>query len=193
MSNSSRPYELQHARLPCPSLSPGICSTHAHWISDAIQPSHPLSPPSSFALKLSQHLGLPMSWLFASKVRVQSFGALASASVPPINIQAWLPSGLTGFISLLNWRSMMRPNILLLLFRCSVVSSSFATPWTVAHKAPLSMGFPRQEYWSGWPVPSAEDLPDPGAEPASPVLPGRFFTPESPGDVFNAEFQDPLW
>ena len=46
----------------------------------------------------------------------------------------------------------------------------FATPWTVAHQAPLSMGFSRQEYWSGLPFPSPGDLPDPGIEPRSPVL-----------------------
>ena len=46
----------------------------------------------------------------------------------------------------------------------------FATPRTVAHQAPLSVGFSRQEYWSGLPVPSPEDLPDPGIEPRSPVL-----------------------
>ena len=42
------------------------------------------------------------------------------------------------------------------------MSSSFATPWTVARQAPLSMGFPRQEYWSGLPFPSLGDLPNPG-------------------------------
>ena len=46
----------------------------------------------------------------------------------------------------------------------------FATPWTVAHNAPLSMGFSRQEYWSGVPFPSPEDLPGPGIEPRSPAL-----------------------
>ena len=48
---------------------------------------------------------------------------------------------------------------------CACVLSGvwlFATPWTVAHWAPLSMGFPRREYWSGLPFPSPEDLPDPG-------------------------------
>ena len=50
----------------------------------------------------------------------------------------------------------------------SVVSNS-ATPWTAAHQAPLSVGFSRQEYWSGLPVPTPEDLPDPGMEPASPA------------------------
>ena len=46
----------------------------------------------------------------------------------------------------------------------------FATPWTVAHQAPPSMGFSRQEYWSGLPFPSPGDLPDPGIEPRSPAL-----------------------
>ena len=45
-----------------------------------------------------------------------------------------------------------------------------------ACQAPLSMGFSRQEYWSGLPCPSPEDLPDPGIEPGSPTLAGRFFT-----------------
>ena len=52
----------------------------------------------------------------------------------------------------------------------SVVSESFVTPWTGAHQAPLSTGFPRQEYWSGLPFPSPEDLPDPGIEPMSSAL-----------------------
>ena len=46
----------------------------------------------------------------------------------------------------------------------------FATPETVAHQGPLSMGFPRQEYWSGLPLPSPGNLPDPGIEPGSPAL-----------------------
>ena len=61
---------------------------------------------------------------------------------------------------------------------------TLVTPWTVAHQALLSMGFPRQEYWSGLPFPSPGDLPDPGIRPASPESPciaGRFFTTEPPG------------
>ena len=52
------------------------------------------------------------------------------------------------------------------------------TPWTVACQIPLSMGFRRQKYWSGLPVPTPRDLPNPGIEPASlasPTLAGRFF------------------
>ena len=54
-----------------------------------------------------------------------------------------------------------------------------ATPWTAAHQAPLSLGFFRQEHWSGLPCPPPGDLPNPGTEPASPVIPtlaGSFFT-----------------
>ena len=48
--------------------------------------------------------------------------------------------------------------------------STLATPWTVAHQAPLSMGFPRQEYWNGLPFLSPANLPNPGIEPESPTL-----------------------
>ena len=55
----------------------------------------------------------------------------------------------------------------------------FATPWTVAQKAPLSMGFSRQEYWSGFPFPTPEDLPNPGIEPVSPVSPALHWQADS--------------
>jgi len=57
----------------------------------------------------------------------------------------------------------------------------FATQWTVAHQALLSMGFPRQEYWSGLPFPSPGDLPDPEIKPGSQALSGGFFITEPPG------------
>ena len=53
-------------------------------------------------------------------------------------------------------------------FSHSVVSDPFVTPWTAAHQAPLSLGFSRQESWSGLPFPSPEDLPNLGIEPRSP-------------------------
>ena len=56
----------------------------------------------------------------------------------------------------------------------------FDTPWTVAHLASLSMGFPRQQYWSRLPFPPPGVLPNPGIEPVSPALVGRFFTTEIP-------------
>ena len=55
------------------------------------------------------------------------------------------------------------------------------TSWTVTHQAPLSMRFPRQEYWSRLPFPSPGDLLHPGIEPTFPVLAGRFLPNEPPG------------
>ena len=57
----------------------------------------------------------------------------------------------------------------------------FATPWTGAHQAPPSMGFSRQEYWSGLPFPSSGDLPNPGIKPRSPALQADALTSEPPG------------
>ena len=64
----------------------------------------------------------------------------------------------------------------------------FATPWTVAYQAPLSMGFSRQEYWSGVPLPSPGDLPNPGTEPGSPALQTDALPSEPPGKpiIFRA-------
>ena len=62
----------------------------------------------------------------------------------------------------------------------SVVSHS-VSPWTIAHRAPPSMEFSRQEYWSGLPFPSPGGLPDPGIEPRSPALQANTLPSEPPG------------
>ena len=70
------------------------------------------------------------------------------------------------------------------LFSCVQL---FVTPWMVASKAPLSIEFSRQEYWSGLPFPTPGDLPDPGIELmslASSAMAGRFFTTVPPGNPF---------
>ena len=79
-----------------------LSQTHVHWVSDAIQPSHPLLFPSP-AFNFFQHHRL-YQWVKSSG---QSIGVSASASVLPMNVQDWFPLGLTGFISLLSnglWR-----------------------------------------------------------------------------------------
>ena len=73
------------------------------------------------------------------------------------------------------------------LFSCIQL---FATPWNVAHQAPLCMELPRQEYWSGLPCPPPGDLLHPEIKPGSPALAGKFFMAEPPGkpsldSVFN--------
>ena len=109
------PHGLQHTRLPCPSLSPGVCSNScplSQWCHPTISSSATFfsSCPQSFpagSFPMSQGLfrwgssqsgSFPMSQLFTSGG--QSIGAWSAASVLPMNIQDWFPSGLTGWISL---------------------------------------------------------------------------------------------
>ena len=76
---------------------------------------------------------------------------------------------------------------------CPVMSDS-ATLWTIAHQAPLSMGFSRQEYWSWLPFPPPGGLPNPGVKPtslASPALAGRFFN--LPGSIPGSERSPGEW
>ena len=77
---------------------PELAQTHVHWVSDAIQPSHPLSSPSPPTLNLPASGSFLVSQLFASGG--QSIAASALASGLLMNIQDWFPSGLTGLISL---------------------------------------------------------------------------------------------
>ena len=67
----------------------------------------------------------------------------------------------------------------------------FVTPWTVAYQAPPSMGFSRQECWSGLPFPSPGDLPDPGIEPGSPALRADALPSEPPGKSLEDSMEIP--
>ena len=82
--------------LPIYHQLPEIIQTHAHWVSEAIQPSHPLSSPSPPALSLSQHQGL-FQWVSSSH---QVAKVSAATSVLPVNIQDWSPLRWTSWISL---------------------------------------------------------------------------------------------
>ena len=158
MSDSLQPHGLQDARLLSPSPFPRACSNSrpsSQWCHPTI--SHTVAP-------FSYHQSFPaselsgMSRLFASGG--QSIEALALATILPNKIQCWFPLGLIGLISFLS--------------KVKVKSFShvwlFATLWTVAHWAPPSMGFSRQEYWSVLPFPFPGALPHPGIEPWSPEL-----------------------
>ena len=95
------PMDYSTPGFPILHYLPEFAQTHVDWVSDAIHPSHPFSPPFPPSLSLSQHQGLfQWSWLFASGG--QSMGASTSASVLPMNSQGWFPLGLTGLISLLS-------------------------------------------------------------------------------------------
>ena len=92
-------YGLQQVRLPCPSLSPGVCSNScplSQWCHPTISSS--VIPVSLYLQSFPASGSFPMSQFFASAG--QSIGALALASVFPMNIQDWFPLGLTGLISL---------------------------------------------------------------------------------------------
>ena len=80
---------------------PESTQTHVHWVSDAVQPSHPLSPSSPLALNLSHHQGL-FKWVSSSPEVAKVIGALASAPVLPVNNHGRYPLGLTGLNSLLS-------------------------------------------------------------------------------------------
>ena len=75
---------------------------------------------------------------------------------------------------------------------------TLANPWTAACQAPLSVGFPKQKYWSGLPFPSPGDLPNPGIKPTFLALAGRFFTTEPPQKhllqlgLVNSELLNPI-
>ena len=72
-----------------------------------------------------------------------------------------------------------------MLFSCSAMSYSLATPWTVAHQAPLSMGSSRLEYWSGLPFPSPGDSSCFRDQTCTSYIAGGFFTTEPPGKPSN--------
>ena len=166
------PCGLQQSRLPVLHSLPGFAQTHVHWVSDAIQLSHPLSPPSPPALNLSQHhclfqwvgslhqmakvLELQFQHMFPTAAAAKSLqscptrcdpidGSPPGSPVPGILQARTLEWVAISFSNAWKWKvnakSLSRVGLL-------------ATPWTAAHQAPPSMGFSRQEYWSGLPLPS---------------------------------------
>ena len=95
------PYELKHARPPCPSPTPGFTQTHVHWVGDAIQPSHPVlspSPPFPTLLSLSQHQGLIHE--SALRTRWRNYWSFNFIISPSNEHSGLFPLGWTRWISL---------------------------------------------------------------------------------------------
>ena len=90
------PMDCSTPGFPVRHQLPELTQTHVHWVSDAIQPFHPLLSASP-AFNLSQRQGL-FHWVSSSPSGGQSIGVSASALVLPMNIQDWFPLGLTGLI-----------------------------------------------------------------------------------------------
>ena len=136
---------------------PEFAQTHVHWVGDAIQPSQPLSSPSP-AFNLSQYQGL-FQWVLciaAAAAAAKSLqlcptlcdptdGSPPGSPVPGILQARTLEWVAISFSYAWEWKVKVKsPSCVQLL----------ATPWTAAYQAPLSMGFSRQEYWSGLPLSS---------------------------------------
>jgi len=133
VSNSLWPHELQHTRIPCPSLSHRVCSNScplSQWCHPIILFS--AIPFSSYLQSFSASVSFPMSQLFASGG--QSIGTSASASVLPMNIQGWFPLGLTGLISLQSkWLSRVFSSITVESISSSELSLLYSPPLTSLH------------------------------------------------------------
>ena len=151
MSDSLGPHRQHHARLLCPSLSPGVCSNYGHWVNDAIQPSHPLWP----AKKKNEYLplscsGLSAFCLFSTALTkifclcCQNLGSLCTDDKQKIWRQLWRREEWLYFFgrqrgSTLRTVLLSLENSIVYSVCCSVVSDS-ATPWIMTCQDPLSMG-----------------------------------------------------
>ena len=129
MTDSLWPHGLQHNRLTVFHYLPESAQTHVHWVSGAIQPTHPLFFPSFSCPQFFPASGsFPMSWLFT--LGAQSTGASTSAPIRPVNIQHWFALRLTGLISL-------QPKGLSRVFSTRVQRHLFFGPQTVLWFNPL--------------------------------------------------------
>ena len=173
-------------------LSSKLCSPWHNWLTSllmCLKGRHRGTVPTSNLVLKTFHLIswelLPNVWTDISLWAELRAGEVAARAVggwgrkPPIHVPPAVslraPQKSSNLVSVL---------FLLFLFSPSVVSNS-ATPWTVAHQAPLSRELPRQECWSGLPFPS------PGIEPASlesPTLTGGFFSIEPPGKPWLLDY-----
>ena len=155
---------MQVLRIPAlrsPALRP-------RWLIAAVLPCWVLTC-LVHVLKLCLKLGA-----FQSELQIQTWLSATLAIWVPEMIW-FLRSGRSLSLNLLTWPFFQTENPSMNEVKWSEVKllrpvRLFATPWTVAYWAPLSMGFSRQEYWSGLPFLSPEDLPDPGIEPGSAAL-----------------------
>ena len=190
LSDSLRPHGLQHASLSCPSPSPRAYSNScpsSQWCHPTI--SFSVIPFSSCPQSFPASRSFLMSQLFTSGGHYWCF----NFSIRPSSEHSGLISVTVSHWIILTHRIMEtdsagrvakeqlpRKHYMYVCYSLSRVGL-FVTLRTVAHQAPLSMGFSRQEYWSGLPFPSPGDLLDPGIEPRSPSLQTDSLPPEPAG------------
>ena len=192
VSDSLWDHGLQHARLPVLHHLLELAQTHLHWVSDAIQSPHPLSLPSPAAFNLSQLrvfsnesalcVRWPTYWSFSISPSNEYSGLIffrkwfdwfdllafqgTLKNIPQNhNLKTSVLQRSVFFMGQLSHPYMATRWY---IAHAQLLSHVWllVTPWTVAHQVPLSMGFSRQEYWSGLPFPPPGYLPKPGIEPA---------------------------
>ena len=145
--------------LPDPGIEPSSLALAGEFFTTEL----PVMPFTSYILET---LAEKLFWFFTSYLLLVHSGPSVTVLSPNVAVPRKVLFFLACFLGMLS--------------RFSRVPF-FVTPWTAAHQAPLSMGFPRQEYWSGLQFPFGGDLPDPGIEPSSPAMEGGFFPTEPPG------------
>ena len=219
VSDSFATHGLQHARPPCPSPAPGVYPNScplSRWCHPTISSSMFPSPPS---FSLPQHQGLfkwvssshQVAKVLEFQLQHQSFQWTLRTDLlqdglvgSPCSTRDSQESSLTPQFKSINslalsflhhptltsihdhWKNHLMSWMKWNLLSCVQL---FVTPWTVAYQAPPSMGFSRQEYWSGLLFPSPGDLPNSGIEPRSPALQAHTLISEPPGKYYPLKFE----
>ena len=160
VSDSLWPHESQHARLPCPSPSPRVHSDSRPLVGDAIQPSHPLLspfPPAPNPSLVNNCMNVSNS--FAAATAAKSHQSCPTLCDPRDGSPSGSPVPGTLQARTLEWVSISLSNAWKWKVKVESLSRVWllAPPWTAAYQAPWSMGFSRQEYWSGLPLPSSDN------------------------------------
>ena len=191
MSDTLRPHGLQPARLPCPSQCPGICWNTCPLSRSCHSTLSSSSPPAFYLFKhqgLFQRVGSSHQVARVLELQHQSFQWILRLisfridwfdSLKPKGLSSPATQGISSSVHCF----LYGPTLTSVLSHFSRVQL-FATLWTTARQAPPSMGFSRQEYWTGLPCPPPGDLPNPGIEPVtlkSPALVGGVLPPALPG------------
>ena len=188
------PMDCRKPGFPVLHCLPEFAQTHVHLVRNAIQPLHPLSnSPLCSVLRLPFQQRCP-SWAHPPVDLTQP--NLCATSCPlwtdaaRSNLRKQMPKWTLGLDHQPADRQ-WEPNyyVAVIVLQSPSCVWLFVTPWTVAHQAPLSMRFSRQEYWSGLPFSSPGDLSDQGIEPVPPALVGRFFTTKPPGESIPVDTQ----
>ena len=176
------PMDCNMPRFPFLNYLPGFAQTHVHWVDDAIQPTHSVTLISSCLQSFPASGSSPLSWLLASGG--QSIGFSISPSTEYSGLISFridwfdllvVQGTLRNLLQYRNSKASILQCSALFMFHLSHLYMTtgqscvwlFATLWTVASQAPLSLGFARQKYWNGLLFPSPGDPPNPGIEPTS--------------------------